>query len=265
MINYSRYTTIKVEVADKVATITLNRPQALNAINHTMHVELANVFREVTTDESVNAVVLTGAGRFFSSGGDIKEMEAAYSGRGTYLSLKEARELIYNLVNIEQPVVCALNGHAVALAANLALFCDIVVAAKGALLSDPHVRVGNVAGDGGAIIWPLLLGLNKAKELLLTGDSITAEDAERLGMVNKVVPQEEVYSTSLALARRLAKGPRKAIRWTKHCLNKRLKEELNLVFDASLALEFAETYGSADNLEGVKAILEKREPHFEGT
>ncbi len=119
MINYSRYTTIKVEVADKVATITLNRPQVLNAINHTMHVELANVFREVTTDESVNAVVLTGAGRFFSSGGDIKEMEAAYSGRGTYLTLKEARELIYNLVNIEQPVVCALNGHAVALAANL--------------------------------------------------------------------------------------------------------------------------------------------------
>jgi len=264
MIDYSRYQTIKVEKADKVAILTLNRPQNLNAFDALLHRELEDVLEDVAKDEEVNVVILTGAGRAFSSGGDIKMMEERLKDPSVpRVPIEGARRLILNILNLEKPIIAAVNGHAVGLGATVALFCDIIIAAEDARRGDAHVRVGRVAGDGGAVIWPLLVGVAKAKEMLLTGDLITAAEAERMGLINKVVPREEVMPTALALARRLANGPTKAIRWTKSCLNKRVKDEVNLVLDTSLSLEWL-SMGSEDHKEAVRAFLEKREPQFKG-
>jgi enoyl-CoA hydratase len=264
MMDYSRYTSILVEKANKVITLTLNRPQALNAIDHTLHLELEDIFEDVARDEEVNAVILTGSGRTFSAGGDIKGMVDRATKGTPFITLAGARRLILNILKVEQPIIAALNGDAVGLAATVALFCDIILAAENARIGDPHVRVGLVAGDGGAIIWPLLAGLAKAKELLLTGDLITAGEAERLGVINRVLPEDQLMPQARALAQRLADGPTKAIRWTKQVIQKRLRDEVNLVLDASLGLEYGETFTSQDHQEAVRAFLEKREPRFQG-
>jgi enoyl-CoA hydratase/carnithine racemase len=264
MADYSRYTYIKVEKQDRIALLTINRPEALNTIDRTMHLELEDIFEDVSRDEEVNVAVLTGAGRLFSAGGDLKAQDAWVNQGAPYVTIDMARRLIHNILQVEQPIIAALNGDTIGLAANIALLCDIIIATEDTHLGDPHVRVGLVAGDSGCIIWPLLAGIAKAKELLLTGDLISAQDAERLGIINHVVPREELMPTAMALARRLANGPTRAIRWTKQMINKRLRDEVNLVLDASLGLEFAETIGREDHREAVRAFLEKREPQFKG-
>ncbi|HLC30426.1 MAG TPA: enoyl-CoA hydratase/isomerase family protein [Dehalococcoidia bacterium] len=265
MIDYARYTTIKVEKADRIAVLTLNRPEQLNTINRTMHLELEEVFEDVARDEDIHVAVLTGAGRAFSAGGDMRnQYEWAHHG-APYVDLPMARRIIHSILNVPQPVIAALNGHCIGLSANIVLFCDVIYAAEDALLGDPHVRFGLVAGDSGCVVWPLLAGMVRAKELLLTGDLITAQQAERWGVVNHVVPKDQVLPSAMAMAKRLAYGPTRAIRWTKMCLNKRLREEVNLVLDASLSVEFAETIGKNDHREGVSAFLEKRPPKFTGT
>ncbi|MBI4288452.1 MAG: enoyl-CoA hydratase/isomerase family protein [Chloroflexi bacterium] len=265
MVDYSRYTTIKVEKADRIAVLTLNRPKELNTINRTMHLELEDLFEDISNDPEVYVVVLTGTGRVFSAGGDLKNQWQWVHEGAPYVDIQMARKLIHNILKVEQPIISALNGDTIGLAANIALLCDIVIAADNARLGDPHVHVGLVAGDSGCIIWPLLAGIPKAKELLLTGDLIGARDAERLGIVNHVVPREEVMPTAMALAKRLAYGPTRAIRWTKQMINKRLRDEVNLVLDASLGLEFAETIGRNDHKEAVSAFVQKRAPKWTGT
>lgn len=265
MVDYSRYRFIKVEKKEGIATLTLNRPEVLNAVNPELHIELEDIFGDVARDDEVNVVVLTGAGRAFCAGGDVKAMAARPTEPSpARLTLSGARRLIHNMLEVEQPIIAALNGDAVGLGATIALFCDIIYAAENARIGDPHVRVGLVAGDGGAIIWPLLVGLAKAKELLLTGDLISAREAERLGLINKVLPQEELSQTVMALASRLASGPATAIRGTKLCLNKRLREEVNLVLDASLAIEGLSMI-SPDHWEAVQAFIGKRGPQFKGS
>ncbi|MFQ5873631.1 MAG: enoyl-CoA hydratase/isomerase family protein [Dehalococcoidia bacterium] len=267
MADYRNFQTIKVEIEDTIAVITLNRPEALNAVDHQMHLEIESVLEKVAEDTSVNVLVLTGAGRAFSAGGDIKAMKARAEvpkAQRDYVNnfiMQGPRKLIRNLLEVQQPIIAALNGDAIGLGATLALFSDIIIASKEARIGDPHVRVGIVAGDGGAAIWPLLTSLSKAKELLLTGDLITASEAERLGLVNKVVLTGEVMSEAMALARRLASGPTLAIRWTKMALNKRLRDQVNLVLDASLATEGL-TFISEDHREAVEAFLDKRQPKF---
>lgn len=164
---------------------------------------------------------------------------------------------------MEQPIVAAVNGDAVGLGATLALFCDIIIASEKARFGDPHVRVGLVAGDGGAVIWPLLCGVTKAKEYLMTGDLISAAEAERIGLINHAVPLGEVMPKAIELARRLANGPTRAIRWTKLACNKRLRDEVNLVLDASLAVETISML-TEDHREAARAFVEKRSPKFKG-
>jgi enoyl-CoA hydratase len=263
MVDYSRYRHIKVEKQNRIAVLTLNRPEVLNAVNMELHAELEDVFGDVARDEEVNAVVLTGAGRGFCAGGDVKTMDTAQSQPSARTPLSGFRRLIHNMLEVEQPIIAALNGDAVGLGATIALFCDIIFAAENARIGDTHVKVGLVAGDGGAVIWPMLVGLPKAKELLLTGDLITAKEAERIGLVNRVVSLEELYPEVMGLANRLASGPSRAIRWTKLALNKRLREEVNLVLDASLAVE-ALSMTTEDHKEAVRAFIEKRAPQFKG-
>lgn len=261
--DYSRYKYIQVERRDQVVVVTLNRPQSLNAINAEMHEEVEDIFEDLNRDAEVNAVVLTGAGRAFCAGGDIRGMrDREFSGPARPVT-RGASRLVNNILNLEVPVVAAVNGDAIGLGATIALFCDVIYAAEGARIGDTHVRVGLVAGDGGAVIWPLLCGVAKAKELLMTGDLISAQEAERIGLVNKVFPKDEVLPQALELATRLAKGAPMAIKWTKHSVNKLLRDQVNSILDTSLALERI-SMGSEDHMEAARAFTEKREPKFTG-
>src|ERR671924_1364763 len=211
LVDYSRYHALHCERQDTVLIVSLNRPEALNAINAALHTELSQVFADIALDQETNAVVLTGKGRAFSAGGDITwfqdltppQLEALFT---------EARKIIVDLLEVQQPIIAAVNGPATGLGATLALFCDVIFAADNARIGDPHVRVGVVAGDGGAVIWPWLVGAARAKEFLLTGDLLTATEAERIGLVNRVVPAGQAYTEGLALAKRLAAGPTRAMR-----------------------------------------------------
>ena len=265
MVDYSRYKMVKVEKKGKVAVVTLNRPDALNSVNPEVHGELEDIFADITRDDGVNAIVLTGAGRAFSAGGDIKGMEARLNaGFSAKVRFNSARRLIHNFLEIEQPIIAAVNGDAIGLGATLALFCDIIIASEKARFADTHVRVGVVAGDGGSIIWPLLCGPAKAKEYLMTGDLLSAAEAERIGLLNHVVPPDQVMPKAMEMAERLANGPTRAIRWTKLACNKRLRDEVNLVLDASLGVEFL-TFFTDDHKEATKAFIEKRAPQYKGT
>jgi enoyl-CoA hydratase/carnithine racemase len=263
MADYSRYETLNIDVVEQVATITLNRPEVLNAVNPQMHTELEELFGKIGYDDNINAIVLTGAGRAFCAGGDVKGMDQRAREGARRIPLRSAKRLIQNMLDVEQPLIAAVNGDAVGLGATIALFCDMIIAAENARFGDTHVRVGLVAGDGGAVIWPLLVGVAKAKELLFTGDLINAREAERIGLINRVVPQGKAYEEALALAKRLAVGPTRAIRWTKLATNKRLKDEVNLVLDASLAVETL-SMATEDHKEAARAFVEKRAPRYTG-
>jgi len=258
------YRTLRVEREEGVAVVTLNRPEVLNAVDATMHRELAHLWPALATDPEVRAVVLTGAGRAFSAGGDMRWLEATHGHFPAQTALmREALDIIEDMLRVEQPLVAAVNGPATGLGATLALFCDIIVMSETARIGDTHVRAGLVAGDGGTVIWPLLVGIHRAKEFLMTGDLIEAREAERIGLVNKVVPPEELMPTALAYARRLSQGPPWAVRWTKLALNQWLKWGLALTQPAALALEML-TFNSEDQREAVRAFLEKRPPRFQG-
>ena len=263
--DYSSYETLKIETSNKVATVTLNRPDRLNAVNGVMHNEIERFLGEVNSDSGINAIVLTGAGRAFCAGGDItgfgSSAEPEQNPQGTFS--RGPRRLILNYLEVEAPIIVALNGDAIGLGATLALLGDVVIAAEQARLADTHVKIGLVAGDGGAIIWPLLIGVHRAKEYLMTGDFIAAPEAERIGLVNRVLPLDEVLPAANALAERLANGPTWAIRWTKASVNKILREQLNLVLDASLAFESLSS-GTADHQEATRAFMEKRPHNFTG-
>ena len=173
------------------------------------------------------------------------------------------RRLIVNLLEVEAPVIVAMNGDAVGFGATLALFGDVIIAAETARIGDAHVRMGLVAGDGGAVIWPLLVGVHRAKEYLMTGDLISATEAERIGLINHVVPADELLPKARALAERLAAGPTWAVRWTKASINKLVRERMNLILDTSLAYE-ALSLGTEDHKEAARAFMEKRKPDFSG-
>ena len=257
------YTFIETELRDGVALCTLNRPDALNSITREGHHELEALFTQLADDRAVKAVVLTGAGRAFCAGGDVKGMDPdAYdSPAGIFDS--GARNLLARLLSIEKPVIAAVNGDAVGLGATLALACDVIFMAEQARIGDPHVKVGLVPGDGGAVLWPLLVGPSRAKEYLMTGDLIPAAEAERIGLVNHVGPAESMLADALALAARLAGGATLAVRFAKLSVQRTLLQSVLHSLDLSLALE-ALTGNSNDYEEALAAFAAKRKPEFKG-
>ena len=264
MPDYGRYQALKVEQNDKVALVTFNKPESLNAFDHELHQNLEDILEDLAGDDQVKAIVLTGAGKAFSAGGNIKAMQARLTDPSLpRIQMSGAYRLINNILNVDKPIIGAVNGHAVGLGATVALFCDVIFAAENARFGDPHVSVGLVAGDGGCVIWPLLIGVARAKQYLMTGDQIEAKEAERIGLVNKVLPQEEVLPAAMAFAQRLANGPTKAINWTKLSINQLLKQNMNLILPTSLATEFM-CFQTADHAEAVNAFVEKRTPKFTG-
>jgi enoyl-CoA hydratase len=176
---------------------------------------------------------------------------------------RDAKQLIWDLLDVEVPIVAAVNGPAMGLGASIALLCDVIFMADTAVIGDPHVRVGIVAGDGGAAIWPLAVGPARAKQYLLTGDPLTAAEAERIGLVNRVVPAADLDREAMAFAARLAAGAPLAVRYTKLAVNKLVKDALNVAFDTSTALELV-TFQSEDHVEALAALREKRKPTFKG-
>ncbi len=268
-IDYSTYTWLKVEVdEDGVAIVTMNNPEQLNATTPEGLDEIHNrIFPDLGRDESVKAVIITGAGRAFSAGGNVKRFarDADTTPGQPWIrpELHHGIHLLDGMLNLTKPIIAAVNGVAVGLGATIALFCDIIIAAETARFGDTHIKVGIVPGDGGTIIWPLLVGPAKAKELLMTGDIIDAREAERIGLVNRVVPLEDLMPTAKELARRLARGPILAIAWTKRSVNKRIKQDVNLLMDGCLGAERI-SFESQDHKEATRAFTEKREPQFKG-
>ena len=266
MSRYARYKCLTIEISDRVATVVLNRPEARNAINQQLIRELRTIWDDLADDYGVNAVLVTGAGEYFSVGGDVKAMSERPGGdvleEGEVHDPMISRRLVNRLLELDKPIVCAINGDAIGLAATIALLCDITVMADDARLGDTHVsRVGLVAGDGGTVIWPLLVGISKAKEFLMRGTLLSGKEAERIGLVNHIAPRPEVLAKARAIAAELANGPAWAIRWTKLSINQIVKQRVNLLLEASTALEQV-TFETADHREATKAFKEKRRPKF---
>jgi enoyl-CoA hydratase len=250
------------EPSPGVLRITLEGP-GLNAVNETMHRELADVWLTIDRDPSVRVVVLQGAGKGFSSGGAFDLLDGLmkdYAIRARVM--REARDLVYNVINCSKPVVSAIHGPAVGAGLVAALLADVSVAAKSARIIDGHTRLGVAAGDHAAICWPLLCGMAKAKYYLLTCETLTGEEAERIGLVSLAVDDGTAQSKALEIAETLANGAQSAIRWTKLSLNNWYRM-MGPAFDASLGYEFF-GFGGPDAREGLASHVEKRAPNFTG-
>ncbi|MEW5420929.1 enoyl-CoA hydratase/isomerase family protein [Amorphus sp. 3PC139-8] len=258
------YTMLRFERRGRILTIVLDDPERLNAVNPAMHHELARVFLDAADDAGSDIIVLTGAGRAFSAGGDLVRMKEVARAPATFLSdLPSAKRVIFSLLDLEKPIVARINGPAVGLGATLALCCDVSFMADTAKIGDPHVAAGLVAGDGGAAIWPQLVGFARAKEYLMTGDLLDGSTAEKIGLVNHCVPAGELDQHVDAFCDRLAAGATRAIRWTKTVANAELKRIAGAALDAGLAYEALSVH-SKDHGEAVDAFLEKRRPNFTG-
>jgi enoyl-CoA hydratase len=247
--------------ANGVLLITIDRPEKYNAADEEMHSELARVWTDVSADPQTRVAVITGAGKAFSAGGDLAMVErmAGDYDRTTRM-LSEMSDFVYNMINCEKPIVSAINGVAVGAGTVAALLADIAIAAEDARIGDGHVRLGVAAGDHAAIIWPLLAGMAKARYYLLTGEMITGAEAERIGMVAKALPRDQVLDEALRVADLLATGAQQAIRLTKRSLNNWLRSA-GPVFDQSAAYEML-TFMGPDVVEGYTALREKRAPRF---
>lgn len=259
---YAPFESLKFDYpAERVLRIRLDNPGKLNAVSARMHKDLAEVWRAVDTDPDVSAVILTGAGDAFSAGGDFEVLEDLCRSQETRLTVwKEARDIVYNVINCSRPIISAIRGPAVGAGLAAALVADISVVSKTARFIDGHTRLGVAAGDHSAIVWPLLVGMAKAKYYLLTCEALGGEEAERIGLVSLCVEDDALDQTALDVATKLARGAPSAIRLTKYALNNWLRLA-GPSFDASLALEFMGFTGD-EVREGIDSLREKRKPDF---
>lgn len=245
-----------------ILTVTMHSPGRLNAAHAGMHSELARIWLDIDRDPDVDAVILTGSDGVFSAGGDldlVKEMSEDFDVLTRVW--KEARDLVYNVIDCSKPIVSAMQGPAVGAGLAAGLLADISIAANDARIIDGHTRLGVVAGDHAAIVWPLLVGMAKAKYHLMLCEKMSGEEAEKMGLISLALPEDEVQDKALEIARRLRDGSRTAMRWTKYSLNNWLRMA-GPTFDTSLALEFL-GFAGPDVREGRASLVEKRRPDFD--
>jgi enoyl-CoA hydratase/carnithine racemase len=249
---------------DGILLITINRPEVLNATNNRLHWELSRVWKDIDDDPETRVVVVTGKGRAFSAGGDL-EMIDGMKGNATKLgqAWREAGDIVYNMINLDKPIISAINGVAVGAGLAVAFMADIAIASENMRITDGHIRLGVAAGDHAVIIWPLLCGMAKAKYYLLTADFIDGKEAERIGLVSACVPAEQLMDKAFEVAHKLGRAPQQAVRFTKRALNNWIRT-FGPAFDASLALEMLGFFGD-DLAEGVSALKERRTPSFPST
>jgi 2-(1,2-epoxy-1,2-dihydrophenyl)acetyl-CoA isomerase len=265
------YDTLLFAIEQGVGTITLNRPAVLNAMNPQMIEELQDVLSKIKDDASVRATVLTGAGRGFCSGADLKARQGVAPSEALSIARPVGADrlrrtynpLILAIRSIEKPFIASVNGVAAGAGCNIALACDLVIASEAARFGNVFVRIGLIPDCGGHFFLPRLIGFHKAAELMFTGDLIEAREAERIGLINRVVPQADLEQHTRDLAERLAQGPTHAIGLCKRTLNIGMTADLATVLEAE-----AEGQGLArqtdDHREGVQAFLEKRPARFMG-
>ncbi len=260
--DYSGYKDLRIrQIEPGILEVVMGEPGKLAVATARAHAEMARVWLDVDRDPAVRVAILRGAGKGFSAGGDMAMVEEMTRDPAVRARVwREARDLVYNMLNCSKLIVSAVHGPAVGAGLAAALMADISIAAKNARLIDGHTRLGVAAGDHAAIIWPLLCGMAKAKYYLLTCDTISGEEAERIGLVSMVCDESELQTKSLEVARRLAAGPQTALRWTKYSLNNWLRLA-GPSFDASLALEILGFTGP-EVKEGLAALREKRAPDF---
>lgn len=249
-----------------VATITLNRPRALNALNSGMIEEILDAVKKTSTDPEVKALILTGAGRAFSFGADASEFSAASAASASNpLSalLAKSQEIIRSLVSMPQPTIAALNGFATGLGLDLALACDLRIAAERAKLGEAFVAMGLVPDGGGTFFLPRLVGFAKAAEMIFTGEPLQASEAERIGLINRVVPSQDLLKSAQELAHKFARCPSLAISLAKKALWKNLHGDVEAALQREA--EFQKIcLESEDHREAVAAFLQKRAPAFVG-
>ena len=269
--NPEDYTAIRVEIGDDgVVSATLNRPDQLNAVIGRMHTEMSRLAADFDYDPSAKVLLITGEGRAFAAGTRESMMEflesqdaaAPMSEDGGDVWF-ESRRIIDSILECRKPIVSAVNGFAMGLGANIALLCDVVVAGRSAVFADPHVNMGLGAGDGGQVIWPLLMGVNRAKYYLMTGEMVKADEAERLGLVNFVVDDDQLFEKAREIAARLARGPLQAIIASKVPINQWMRAQAAQILPLSMAMEGA-NFHTDDAQEARKAFLENRKPKFTG-
>jgi enoyl-CoA hydratase len=260
---YSKYTSFKFDYpAERVLRITLDRQETYNSMDVQGHRDFTYMWRDIDSDPDISAVILTGAGKAFSSGADYSMVEKNLVDHQARVRVwKEARDLVYNIINCDKPIVSAINGVAVGAGLVAALLADISIAAKSARILDGHTRLGVVAGDHAVILWPLLCGMAKAKYLLLLCESVYGEEAERLGLVSLCVDDDKLQDKAVEVATKLAKGAPTAIRWTKYALNNWLRM-MGPAYDASTALEMLGFTGPEAE-EGLASLRDKRAPNFD--
>lgn len=240
--------------------MTLDRPP-VNATDTRMHWELTEVWKTIAADPAARVVLVTGAGKAFSAGGDVSLLEdLAGNPEAARRTLREAASLVYNMIDLEKPIISAINGVAVGAGLAVALMADISIISETARLTDGHLRLGVGAGDHAAIIWPLLCGMAKAKYYLLTAEFIDGREAERIGLVSLCVPPDELMSRAESVAAKLADGPQNALQLTKRALNGWLRSA-GPIFESSIAFEMLNFF-DADLREGLAALKEKRAPRF---
>jgi enoyl-CoA hydratase len=255
---------VRLERAGRRLTLTLDRPEALNAFDRELHGALPNALQFAAGDPGSDVVVLTGAGRAFSAGGDIAQMEQDLADRSGFGDqARQGKRIVSALLDIDKPVICRMNGHAIGLGATIALLCDVIFAADTAKIGDPHVTVGLVAGDGGVGAWAHRIGHARAKEFLLTGELMEARRAAEIGLINHAVPAAQLDAAVDGFCDRLLAGAPLAIRWTKLVANLELKRQMLAAMDAGLAYEGL-TMRSDDHREAVAAFRDKRQPRFTG-
>lgn len=267
-IDYNEFDFFTVEISeDGVGVVTMNDPDKLNAVGPHNHWQLEDIWLKLARDERIKVIVLTGAGRAFCAGGDIKLMAERAQ---TEYGLKYALRVPINTLRIwdqilmtPQPIIAAVNGDAIGLGTSLFAFCDMSIVADDAKLGDTHVRVGLVTGDGGSVMWPLLVGPQKAKEYLMRGKLLTGKKAEEIGLVNYAFPKETVLDEALKIAREIAGQPMWAVRWSKAAVNKCIRDQVNLTGELSIAYE-AMTMMTADYKAATTAFANKEKPVFKG-
>jgi len=261
--NKMNYEHIILEKKEGVATLTLNRPEKLNAINGKMIEELESAMAEIRKDKDVRALVITGAGRGFCSGADIGDMAQAGAPVETRYWVQMAHKIILALTDLEKPVIAKVNGVAVGIGCSLALSADIIIASENAQFSLIFSRIGLIPDGGSLFHLPRLVGPAKAKELIFTAKIVDAKEAERIGLINKAVPADKLDNEVNTLAKQLAEGPTVAFGIAKKIINKGLSMDLGSVLECEA---FGQTIAGTteDAREGVIAFLEKRKPEFKG-
>jgi len=254
------YTTILYEKSEGIGTITLNRPESMNALNSSLMEELGHVFSEISTDNDVKVVIITGQEQFFAAGADITEVANIKTPDDVY-NFSRAADVIRKLEDFDKPIIAAVSGVALGGGCELALACDLRIAAENAVFGLPEIKLGVLPGAGGTQRLPRLVGAANAKELLYTGDFINATEAYRIGLVNKIVPVETLRDESKAMAKKIANRPGIALKMIKIAVNGGLSMDLK----SAMAYEarcFEILFATEDRKEGMTAFIEKRKPSF---